>query len=163
MKLNSCSHVQVCMLRMFRSETSMLCVNCIDIKPSERLERVWSRQQGRWSVKGPDTFRLSSSQSVRAIVSLCLARKYLCLCRFSFKLSLISIFTFQIIVIDLEIIDFKCQYCDKVFIDEKTMKVHQEKKQKGEKTGCKINYLRNLRSESSKGSVGMVSSALVPT
>ena len=40
------------------------------------------------------------------------------------------------------------------------MKVHQEKKQKGEKTGCKINYLRNLRSESSKGSVTMVSSNL---
>ena len=79
-KLNSSSHVQVCMLRMFRIETSMLCVNCIDMKPSERLERVWSRQQGRWSVKGPDTFRLSSSlvgSNVRAIVSLCLARKYI--------------------------------------------------------------------------------------
>ena len=62
----------------FRIETSMLCVTCIDMKPSERLERVWSRQQGRWSVKGPDTFRMSSSlvgSNVRAIVSLCLARK----------------------------------------------------------------------------------------
>ena len=58
----------------------MLCVIRIDMKPSERLERVWSRQQGRRSVKGPDTFRLSSSlvgSNVRAIVSLCLARKYI--------------------------------------------------------------------------------------
>ena len=42
--------------------------------------RVWSRQQGRRSVKGPDTFRLSSSvvgSNVRAIVSLGLARKYI--------------------------------------------------------------------------------------
>ena len=91
MKQKSSSHVQVCMLRMFRIETSMLCVTridmkprlcvtCIDMKPSERLERVWSRQQGRRSVKGPDTFRLSSSlvgSNVRAIVSLCLARKYI--------------------------------------------------------------------------------------
>ena len=90
-KQKSSSHVQVCMLRMFRIETSMLCVTridmkprlcvtCIDMKPSERLERVWSRQQGRRSVKGPDTFRLSSSlvgSNVRAIVSLCLARKYI--------------------------------------------------------------------------------------
>ena len=58
----------------------MLCVTCIDMKPSDRLERVWSRQQGRWSVKGPDTFRLSSylvGSNVHAIVSLCLARKYI--------------------------------------------------------------------------------------
>ena len=41
---------------------------------------MWSRQQGRRSVKGPDTFRLSSSvvgSNVRAIVSLGLARKYI--------------------------------------------------------------------------------------
>ena len=41
---------------------------------------AWSRQQGRRSVKGPDTFRLSSfvvGSNVRAIVSLGLARKYI--------------------------------------------------------------------------------------
>ena len=65
---------------MYAQETFMLCVTCIDMKPSDRLERVWSRQQGRWSVKGPDTFRLSSylvGSNVHAIVSLCLARKYI--------------------------------------------------------------------------------------
>ena len=41
---------------------------------------AWSRQQGRRSVKGPDTFRLSSfvvGSNVRVIVSLGLARKYI--------------------------------------------------------------------------------------
>ena len=61
---------------------------------------------------------------------------------------------------ELEIVDFECQYCGKMFNDEKSMKVHQEKKQKGKKIGCKINYERNLRSESRKGSVSMVSSPL---